>query len=105
MKKQKSLRQKAHSPDKKRKLANKEYVNQTLNNETDLNELLESDWNPNTTRESIAMRGSLVRRLTLNSSKVTTLHDIQDISAPFGQYSSMPSRQVSAKESFKKGIN
>ena len=81
-------------------------INRTLNNEAELDELLDGHWDPNTSNGSIPMRGnSLVRRLTLSSSKVNSLLEVQDISAPFGRKSTRQSRMVSAKESFKKGIN
>ena len=47
----------------------------THDNEAELDELIEGNWNPNATSGSI--RGnSLVRRLTLNSSKVTSLLEV-----------------------------
>ena len=80
--------------------------NRSMDNTAEIDEILEGNWNSNTTSGSALARGnSLLRRMTMRQSKVSTLLEVQDISSSRGRKSSKFSKPISGRGSFRARIN
>ena len=79
-------KQMSASIDKRRSMNPSQKNNRTMDSSADVDELLAGNWkSSNTTGSTAPIRGnSLVRRMTMRPSKVSTLLEVQEISASYG---------------------